>query len=150
MANASISIPRVLFGQMLVHCQEELPREACGILSGRAGVVTQAYPMTNVEASPTRYLMDTEEQFRVMRDIWSRGEELAAIYHSHPTTQAYPSDTDIRLAYYPEAVYLIVSLAGATPDVRGFRIQAGSVEAVPIAVPNTAGLWRDLRGSRAP
>ena len=52
-----------------------------------------------------------------------RGEQLLAIYHSHPrSAEPSPSDTDVRLAYYPAATYLIVGLGAPQPLMRAFRI----------------------------
>jgi proteasome lid subunit RPN8/RPN11 len=131
---------------MVEHCKEEKPLEACGILSGAGNRVSRGYPMSNVQRSPVRYLMDPEEQYRVMGEIWAAKEELVAIYHSHPTARAYPSNTDISLAYYPEAFYVIVSLRNTRPEVRAFRIVDGQVSEASITVLDDAtGDWRDLR-----
>ena len=75
----------------------------------------------NAEASPLRYNLDPQDQFRIMTEMEERGEELAAIYHSHTASPAYPSQTDINLAAYPDALYLIVSLAEGEEPLRGFR-----------------------------
>jgi len=115
------------------HCRREAPLEACGIISGRGARALHVYPMTNAARSETRYLMVPDEQFRVMEEVWARGEELVAIYHSHPISEAYPSATDVALAYYPEAVYLILSLY---PEVklRGFHIRDGVISEVRITI----------------
>jgi proteasome lid subunit RPN8/RPN11 len=63
----------------------------------------------------------------------ANGEDLVAIYHSHPATQAYPSPTDRAESHYPEAIYLLVSLRDAAPDVRAFRIRDGWVREVTLA-----------------
>lgn len=120
--------------EIVDQCRRQAPLEACGILSGKDGVVSRVYPMTNIERSPVRYLMQPEEQFKVMTEVWERGEDLVAIYHSHPASQAYPSRHDIAMAYYPEAVYVIISLAGGTDVTRAFHIRDGSVEPVDIVV----------------
>lgn len=130
---------------MVEHCKEEKPLEACGILCGERNRVAGGYPMSNVQRSPVRYLMDPEEQYRVMGEIWAAKEELVAIYHSHPTARAYPSTTDVNLAYYPEAFYLIVSLKDSRPEVRAFRIIDAHVKEVTITLVDGPGEWRDLR-----
>ena len=79
--------------------------------------------MTNVHQSPISYLIDPKEQFVAFKDMRNQGTELVAIYHSHPHSKAYPSATDVRLAYYPEAVYLLVSLQDPSrPVMKAFRI----------------------------
>lgn len=72
--------------------------------------------LVSYEAAP-------EDLFAAQRQMRERGEELLAIYHSHPrSAEPTPSETDVRLAYYPNAVYLIVGLAGPQPVIRAFRI----------------------------
>jgi [CysO sulfur-carrier protein]-S-L-cysteine hydrolase len=72
--------------------------------------------------------MDPKEQFGVFKDIRTEGTELLAIYHSHPHTVAYPSSTDVGLAYYPEALYIIISLENrGCPLVNAFRIVEGKI-----------------------
>lgn len=82
----------------------------------------------------TRYRIDPREQLRAFRDMDDRGEELFAIYHSHPASQPYPSPTDRAEAHYPEAVYILVSLRTDDPEVRAYRILPdGAVREVTLA-----------------
>jgi proteasome lid subunit RPN8/RPN11 len=77
----------------------------------------------NVHPTPTtRYVIDPREQLKVFRSLDQAGEELLGIYHSHPVSQPYPSPTDRAEAHYPDAVYVLVSLRTAKPEVRAFRI----------------------------
>ena len=118
-----IRIPKTIYDQMLTHAKAEAPMECCGLLAGRNGTVEHIYPMANIEQSPVRYLIDPKEQFAVFKEMRAREIELLAIYHSHPQTAAYPSATDVRLAYYPDAVYVILSLQDrARPVVNAYRI----------------------------
>jgi proteasome lid subunit RPN8/RPN11 len=86
--------------------------------------VTSIYPLLNVAADPNvSYEAAPEDLFAAQRQMRDRGEELLAIYHSHPRSDApEPSETDVRLAYYPQAVYFIIGLAGSQPVARAFRI----------------------------
>jgi len=96
--------------------------------------VTRAIRCANVADSPRiRYRIDPREQLAAMRSIDAAGEELFGIYHSHPATVAFPSPTDRAESYYPDALYVLVSLRGGTAEIRGFRIRAdhpGSEKAV--------------------
>jgi [CysO sulfur-carrier protein]-S-L-cysteine hydrolase len=117
------------------HCTREYPNEACGILAGRAGIVEQAFEMTNTESNPNSYAMDPREQFRVMKDMRQAGMELVGVYHSHPRSEAYPSSRDVNLAYYPEAVYVIVTLMNRrNPVPRSYRVVNGSITEVPMNI----------------
>ncbi len=130
-----LTLTAIDYDRILKHCQEEYPNEACGILAGHHGSVEKIYSMTNAEASPSFYVMEPREQFRVMKEMRNEGLELVGIYHSHTGSQAYPSATDVSLAYYPEAVYLIVTLLDrANPASRGFTIIDGAITEVPVAV----------------
>ncbi len=124
MAGRGLRLPQALLGELTAHCQKEYPKEACGILAGRNGVITQVYPMTNVEQSPISYQMDPKEQLQVMRQMRQANQEMLAIYHSHTASAAYPSPVDVQLAVYPEVLYVLVSLKDrAKPELAGFRIQ---------------------------
>ena len=126
-------LPAALREDILAHARAEAPKEACGLVAGRNARATRVIRCTNAHpAAVTRYTIDPREQLRAFRDMEANGEDLVAIYHSHPATQAYPSPTDRAEAHYPEAVYVLVSLRDATPDVRAFQIRDGWVREVPL------------------
>lgn len=88
----------------------------------------------NIENSTVSYMMDSREQFTVMKEIRKEGLDITAIYHSHPDLDAYPSPRDIQLAFYPDSVYAIVSILNNEPRIRAFTIKEGNVEEVEIKV----------------
>lgn len=113
---------------IFAHATDELPNECCGLLTGRNGLVERVVRGTNVDHSPYTYRMDPREQLVAFKAMEADGQELVAIYHSHPQTPAYPSKTDVARAYYPDALYLIVSLQDrASPSLRAFRIANGQI-----------------------
>jgi proteasome lid subunit RPN8/RPN11 len=125
---STLRIAQSLIDEIVAHAREDAPNECCGMIGGVDGEARTVYRAENAEASPLRYSIDAGEQFRLMREIEGAGEELAAIYHSHTKSAAYPSQTDVNLAGWPEAVYLIASLADAdAPEVRGFWIRDGGI-----------------------
>lgn len=118
----------------MAHARAEAPKEACGLIAGRDSHPTRVIRCANAHPAPvTRYSIDPREQLRAFRDMEANGEELIAIYHSHPVTQAYPSPTDRGEAHYPEAFYVLVSLRDAAPEVRAFRVRDGWVREVAVA-----------------
>jgi proteasome lid subunit RPN8/RPN11 len=130
-----MKVPRSIFDEMLEHAREEAPNECCGILGGSDGEARTLYRATNAEHSPLRYTLDPNDLFRItFREIPANEEEMLAIYHSHTASPAYPSQTDINLATYPDAVYLILSLAEGEEPLRGFRIDDGKVNEVDLSV----------------
>ena len=112
-------------GQILAHAKQVAPEECCGLIGGTGdGAAKNIYSLRNVSADKiVSYEAAPEDLFAAQRQMRERGEELLAIYHSHPrSAQPAPSETDVRLAYYPRAVYFIVGLAGPQPIIRAFRI----------------------------
>ena len=114
--------------ELIAHAREEDPNECCGMIGARDGRATTIYRASNAEASPLRYNLDPTDQFRIMSEMEERGEDLGAIYHSHTKSPAYPSQTDINLATYPDALYVIVSLLDGEEPVRLFEIRDGEVK----------------------
>jgi proteasome lid subunit RPN8/RPN11 len=92
-------IPRHLVSEIILHCKEVYPNEACGILAGKGRVVQKVYKMTNIENSSVSYMMEPGEQFTVMKEMREQGLEMSAIYHSHPQSDVHPSPKDINLAF---------------------------------------------------
>ena len=115
--------------ELVDHAIADLPNECCGMISGEAGVATGVHRAANSEGSPFMYVMDPREQLRIMDAIDEAGQDLLAIYHSHTRSAAYPSRTDVELAFFPDTLYLIVSIADRdTPEIRAFRLSRGAPE----------------------
>jgi proteasome lid subunit RPN8/RPN11 len=134
-AAGPMKISQQLIDEIVAHAREDLPNECCGMVGGADGEARTVYRAENAEASPFRYSIDAKEQFRLMQEIEGGGEELVGIYHSHTKSSAYPSQTDVNLAGWPEAVYLIASLAdGDRPDVKGFWIRDGKISEAELDV----------------
>ena len=129
-----ISFQRSQLDQIISHARDAAPRECCGLVGGSDARTQTVYPMRNVAADPlVTYEASPEDLFAAQRAMRERAEELLAIYHSHPrSANPQPSETDVRLAYYPSAVYLIVGLGAEPPNIGVFRISesAGSWEPV--------------------
>ncbi|MFM7719496.1 MAG: M67 family metallopeptidase [Actinomycetota bacterium] len=123
-----IAFDGALVTEMTEHARREFPNEACGIVAGAAGRPVKVFPMRNADRSPSRYRLDPREQLAVFDELDREGWDLLAIFHSHPTSAAYPSETDRRLAHYPQALHVLVSLVDPTaPEVRAFRIADDAV-----------------------
>lgn len=123
-----IDLDRETYDALIEHARSDLPFEVCGLLAGEAGALRRHYRIANAQRSMTYYAMDSRALLNAMRDMEDQGWELLAIYHTHTHTEAFPSPTDVELAFYPEAVYLIVSLQQPeTPTIRGFDIVDGHI-----------------------
>ena len=120
-----MTLTQVQADELFAHAREASPNECCGLIGGTEdGVAGTVYRLRNVAPNPlVTYEAAPEDLFHAQRTMRDRGEHLLAIYHSHPrTTDPYPSETDVRLAYYPTAVYLIVGLGNQEPCLKAFRI----------------------------
>ena len=118
----------------MAHARGEFPNECCGLIAGRDGAATRVLPATNAEGTPFMSVMDPHEQMQLMDDIDDAGEDLLAIYHSHTRSAAYPSRTDVDLAFFAEPLYVIVSLQDADqPLIRAFRLDRTAAEGEQIA-----------------
>jgi [CysO sulfur-carrier protein]-S-L-cysteine hydrolase len=114
------------------HASKSHPAECCGLLSGKNGLITDFHPLRNDAEKPeTRYFATPEELFAAMRRIRETGQALLGVYHSHPRTPAYPSASDVEMAFYPEAFYFIISLE-PNVELRAFKIEDSRIEDVKI------------------
>ena len=110
---------------IIAHARDTSPAVCCGLIGGLDdGRANTIYPLRNVTSKPElAYEAAPEDLFAAQRQMRERHEGLLAIYHSHPRAiDPSPSETDVRLAYYPSATYLIVGLAGDLPVVKAFKI----------------------------
>lgn len=126
-----LTIPAEIHDAMVAHCLMDAPLECCGILGGVFPEVSLFYPLTNTEASETRYNADPLELIRVDRDLRAREGQILAIYHSHPRWPAVPSRTDLRTNYMGDVPRIIVSLLETPPEVRVWRLDPESYAELP-------------------
>ena len=130
-----IELTRAHYDALVSQAESDYPLETCGLMAGEGDRVWQLYPIENIRKSPVEYEMDPVEQLKALLDLEEKGWDLIAIYHSHPHGPQVPSTMDVERAYYPDAAYIIVSLADrGRPEVRAFSINSGSVDEVVLQV----------------
>ena len=120
-----MQLPHAFLDQMIAQARADAPLETCGLLAGRDGRATRVLPVLNVLRSRVRYNMGGSQEF--FDAMAACDFEPLAIYHSHPQGPPVPSPTDIVESFYPDAIYIIISLAQEPPSVRAFRIAGGVV-----------------------
>ncbi len=123
-----------VYEKIVEHACRDMPLEACGYLGGRDGAAVEVYHLTNMDKSGEHFSFDPKEQFDAVLAMRKKQQQAIAVYHSHPETPASPSQEDIRLAFDPGMIYVIVSLAALRPDVRAFRIVKKEVSEEPLVV----------------
>lgn len=134
MNQEEIQIPRKITNQLLHLAQVSPDFEVCGLIGSKNGLPTHCYPIKNsAELPQQRFLLDAGQQISAMAKMRELGEELFAIYHSHPASPALPSSYDLELAAYPEALYLIISLnTKGILEMRGFKIVQKTALEMPL------------------
>jgi proteasome lid subunit RPN8/RPN11 len=133
-ASPTVRLTHAQYRRIIGHCYDGLPNEACGLLIGPvsngepSGVTSEVRPCRNEDASALTYRIDGRDQIAAMRAAEERGEEITGCWHSHTHTDAYPSATDVEQAkWYPEWVYVVVSLRDGDPVLRAYRIRDGDI-----------------------
>jgi proteasome lid subunit RPN8/RPN11 len=129
-------LARDVYLQLVAHCYDGLPFEACGLLAAEpaTGHVVRCYPTDNEAASARVYTVPSRAILRADRDAEERGLVIAGVFHSHTHTTASPSPTDVAQAPDPGWHYVIVGLGEGAPVVRSYRIVGGAVEEEPVGL----------------
>jgi [CysO sulfur-carrier protein]-S-L-cysteine hydrolase len=130
----TLTLPEAMREEIVAYARADAPRECCGVIAGRGGLPTRLYRLRNLEPGVDRYLIDDEELYRVYRAIEDGGDDLLAIYHSHPVSVAYPSKTDVAFAFWEQSFYIICSLEHPdAPVIRAFRIVGEQITEVVVS-----------------
>jgi proteasome lid subunit RPN8/RPN11 len=135
-----LQIPRKITNQLLHLAQISPDLEICGLIGSKNGLPSSCYPVNNTADQPQQHFqLDAGQQISAMTKMRDQGEQLFAIYHSHPTAPATPSLTDLELAAYPEALYLIISLnTKGILEMRGFKIAHHSAREIALSLSENA------------
>lgn len=124
----NFTITEIAYQSILAQAQKDAPIESCGYLLGPdKETATENYPMTNIDHSEEHFSFDPKEQFAVLKYARQNGLKIVGNWHSHPASPSRPSEEDKRLAYDPNILYFILSLAEEKPVLNAFRIAEGEV-----------------------
>lgn len=130
---------------ILEHARAEAPNEACGLLLGKAGAVTEVVRSRNEDPDPrTGFVVSPRDLFAVLNRADQEDIELVGVYHSHPAGHPIPSERDIREAHYPDAAQVIVGLAKSDPEIAAWRIDAGRVTRIDLFIQAARPLATEL------
>jgi [CysO sulfur-carrier protein]-S-L-cysteine hydrolase len=123
-----VRIPKTIFQEMVDHAKREWPLECCGILAGKDKTVQKSFELRNAEKSPILYSMTPRDQMKVFEEMEKESMKMVAIYHSHPNTIPFPSETDVKLTFYPDVSSIIISLKEEkNPVVKAFQIEKEAI-----------------------
>lgn len=129
-----MQLTRDAYQQLVEHARREAPVEACGYLGGSGDKAEACLPLKNMDASPEHFSFDPADQFSAVRHLRKAGQKVLAVYHSHPTSPARPSDEDLRLLADPDLLYAILSLQTPEPVLRLFQIRGGQAAELPLSI----------------
>ncbi len=131
-----IQLPRKLANQLLHLAQISPKHEICGLISAKNGLAQHCYPIQNVAEQPEKqFLLAPHQQINALTKIREKGETLFAIYHSHPTAPAQPSQEDICLSAYPDALNFIISLnTKGILEMQCFKYLTDSAIEIPLSL----------------
>jgi len=119
-----IKLPSSLLRQIYDHAEESYPNECCGLMIGttdadKSHVVhaVRRCKNLNLDRARDRYLMDPQDQLRIMREFENGPSDIIGVYHSHPDHPSRASQTDTDRAMEIMATawsYIIVSVQKGT------------------------------------
>lgn len=125
----SVTITETAYQSILAQARKDAPIESCGYLLGPdKETATENFPMTNIDHSEEHFSFDPKEQFAAVKYARKNGLHIVGNWHSHPASPSRPSEEDKRLAYDPNILYFILSLAAEEPVLNAFRIVDGEVK----------------------
>jgi proteasome lid subunit RPN8/RPN11 len=127
-------VAKAALDAMVAHAHAEMPKECCGLLVGSGDRIDEAKPARNLENSPTRYLIDPEDHFAVLRDARAAGRSVRGAYHSHPRGPSGPSPTDVAESNDASLLHVIVSLERDPPTVQAYYVRHGAATPVDLDV----------------
>ncbi len=136
----AVRLPRPIIDELMRLAQASPQEEICGLISRNRRGFRKCYPVPNGAADRQHFFtLDPKTQIDAMRAMREHGEELAAIYHSHPDSPPSPSPADVAQHEYPGVLYLIISLSARdVPEIRGFYIRGQTIEKVDLGVEEDA------------
>lgn len=129
-----MELPADMADQIIAHCRAGLPNEACGLLAGEPGRVHRVHLLDNIDPSPVSYTIDPVGHFQALTAAEAEGWDLIGAFHSHVSSPAYPSPTDVERAAEPEWIWLVVGPMTGVPEIRAYHIQEGAVIAQELSI----------------
>ena len=111
------------------HAENEKPNESCAILFGKNNTVSEVFLTKNIEESPVNFTISNEQLIEGYKIAEEKKVEVIGIFHSHPNSEAYPSNTDKKFMQSNPVVWVIYS--GANKDFRAYLLES-EIKEIPI------------------
>ncbi|WP_428327220.1 Mov34/MPN/PAD-1 family protein [Nitrosopumilus sp.] len=111
------------------HAENEKPNESCAILFGKDEIVSEIFLTKNIEESPVTFTISNEQLIEGYKIAEEKKVDVIGIFHSHPNSEAYPSNTDKKFMQSNPVVWIIYS--GTTKDFRAYLLES-EIKEIPI------------------
>jgi len=108
------------------HSENQKPNEACAILFGKNNIVSELFLTENIEASPVNFTISNDQLIEAYNIAEKKHLEVIGIFHSHPNSDAFPSNTDIKFMQSNPVVWIIYS--GINKNFRAFILESKIME----------------------
>lgn len=113
------------------HAENEKPNESCAILFGKNNLVSEVFLTKNIEESPINFTISNEQLIEGYKIAERKRIKVIGIFHSHPNSDAYPSNTDKKFMQSNPVVWIIYS--GSNKDFKAYVLESDIIE-IPIEV----------------
>lgn len=121
--------------EIVTYAREAQPDECCGVILGVGETAEVIIPISNIASEPKyNYQMDEKILLKALYQAEHMQLEVIGFYHSHPRTEPIPSPTDVRLANYPNAAYVIVGLRNGEAHLAAWSIKRDQVKPIELIV----------------
>ena len=128
-----ITISNIQKKNLLDHIKNEIPYESCAILFGaknnQNNIVKKIFLTTNIQKSPQNFTISNKQLIEAYNIAEQENLEIIGIFHSHPNSIAYPSETDKKFMYINPVIWVIYS--GIKDEFKAFLLQTDIIE-IPI------------------
>ena len=132
--NKSIILSKLYKEELVKYAEAEKPYESCAILVGNETdenwTVNKVFLTENTAKSKVTFTISPDKEFEVDQISKKINMEIVCIFHSHPESEASPSETDkkfMRVNPFPWIIY-----SGTTGEMNCFILGNENVKQIPI------------------
>ena len=119
--------------KLVTHAISEQPNESCAMLFGKKvgdnWNVKEVFLTQNIDDSQTNFTTSPEELLKGYQIAEKNQLEVVGIFHSHPNSDAIPSNTDKKFMQNNPVPWIIFS--GVSNDLKAYLLDSDVIE-IPI------------------
>ena len=111
------------------YSENQEPNESCALLFGKDSQVSDLFLTENIEKSPVNFTISNKQLIEGYKIAEEKRVDVIGIFHSHPNSDAFPSDTDKKFMQSNPVVWIIYS--GINKNFKAFLLESNIIE-IPI------------------